>query len=425
MNIAALQATLRQFAADRHWQPFQTPKNLAMALVVEAAELVEIFQWMTAEQSQLAHRDAAVKQHIGEEIADVLVYLLQIADHNHIDVQRAVEAKLVLNARKYPPARPVAALPPPPVSVAAEAPALASAPVLGRTHVLLDFENVQPDADALRALVPDLAQVWLFHGPQQKDPGKRLAGLPVTLVPISKTGKNALDFHLTFYVGYIMSRHPDDKIVVVANDRGYEPMLMHARTMGFDVRLQTHVPAKRTAAAKRAPAAKKAAPARKTPAAKKAAPHTKAPAEKAAPTVAVKASAAAPAPVKPMAAKKVAAKRAPAEPVAAKKAVARKVPAKALPKTAAKPAVVKPVAAPAPPPVAGVAAKPQVRPQKLLENLRKMGEQRPTSRAPLVRVLQSYMGTGATLAAAEAALEQLAAAGFLTVTPAGRVRYAL
>lgn len=408
MNIAALQATLRQFAADRHWQPFQTPKNLAMALVVEAAELVEIFQWMTAEQSQLAHRDAAVKQHIGEEIADVLVYLLQIADHSHIDVQRAVDAKLVLNARKYPPSRPVAALPPPPVSVAAEV----ATPPLGRTHVLLDFENVQPDAEALRALVPDLAQVWLFHGPQQKDPGKRLAGLPVTLVPISKTGKNALDFHLTFYVGYIMSRHPDDKIVVVANDRGYEPMLMHARTMGFDVRLQTHVPAKRTAAAK------KPAPARKQPAAKAVAPPAAAPAAKAPTRTRAKAGAAAPAPAKPVAAKKAVGVKPPPKPVAAKKVVARKVAVKAVAKVApAKPA--------APAPAASTGIKPQVKPQKLLENLRKMGEQRPTSRAPLVRVLQSYMGSGATLAAVEAALEQLAAAGFLTVTPAGRVRYAL
>ena len=418
MNIAALQATLRQFAADRHWQPFQTPKNMAMALVVEAAELVEIFQWMTAEQSQLAHRDAAVKQHIGEEIADVLVYLLQIADHSHIDVQRAVDAKLVLNARKYPPVRPVTALPPP-VSVTTEAPA--SAPVLGRTHVLLDFENVQPDADALRALVPDLAQVWLFHGPQQKDPGKRLAGLPVTLVPISKTGKNALDFHLTFYVGYIMSRHPDDKIVVVANDRGYEPMLMHARTMGFDVRLQTHVPAKRTAAAKRAPAAKKAAPARKVPAAKPVAPPVPAPAAKVPTRTRAKAGAAAPAPVKPVAAKKAVVVKPAPKPVVAKKVVARKAAVKMVTKVAA----VKPAAAPAPAPAAGTGIKPQVKPQKLLENLRKMGEQRPTSRAPLVRVLQSYMGTGATLAAAEVALDQLAAAGFLTVTPAGRVRYAL
>jgi NTP pyrophosphatase (non-canonical NTP hydrolase) len=422
MNIAALQATLRQFAADRHWQPFQTPKNLAMALVVEAAELVEIFQWMTAEQSQLAHRDAAVKQHIGEEIADVLVYLLQIADHNHIDVQRAVDAKLVLNARKYPPVRPAAALQPAPVSADAEA--QASPPVLGRTHVLLDFENVQPDAQALRALVPDLAQVWLFHGPQQKDPGKRLAGLPVTLVPISKTGKNALDFHLTFYVGYIMSRHPDDKIVVVANDRGYEPMLMHARSMGFDVRLQTHVPAKRTAAAKRAPAAKKVAPARKMPAAKPVAPPVPAPAAKAPTRTRAKAGAAAPTPVKPVAAKNAVVEK----PVTAKKVVARKAAVKKV--AAAKPAVAPApavAAAPRPPvkPQEQPQVKPQVKPQKLLENLRKMGEQRPTSRAPLVRVLQSYMGSGATLAAAEVALDQLAAAGFLTVTPAGRVRYAL
>lgn len=419
MNIAALQVTLRQFAADRHWQPFQTPKNLAMALVVEAAELVEIFQWMTAEQSQLAHRDAAVKQHIGEEIADVLVYLLQIADHNHIDVPRAVDAKLVLNARKYPPkhppSRPVAALPPLPVDAATVA------PPPSRTHVLLDFENVQPDADALRALAPDLAQVWLFHGPQQKDPGKRLAGLPVTLVPISKTGKNALDFHLTFYVGYIMSRHPDDKIVVVANDRGYEPMLMHARTMGFDVRLQTHVPAKRTAAAKRALAAKTVAPTRKPPVAKPVSPHAAAPAVKAPTRTRAKAGAAAPAPVKPAAAKKAVVAKPLPKPVAAKKGVARKVAAK----TATKVPVAQPAAAPALAAAAGTAVKPQVKPQKLLENLRKMGEQRPTSRAPLVRVLQSYMGTGATLAAAEAALEQLAAAGFLTVTPAGRVRYAL
>lgn len=417
MNIAALQATLRQFAADRQWRPFQTPKNLAMALVVEAAELVEIFQWMTAEQSQEVHRDAAVKQHIGEEIADVLVYLLQIADHSHVDLQRAVEAKLVLNARKYPPVHPALK---PPSSLAA---ALPAAPA-GRTHVLLDFENVQPDAEALCALVPDLAQVWLFHGPHQKDPGKRLAGLPVTLVPISKTGKNALDFHLTFYVGYIASHHPDDKIVVVANDRGYEPMLMHARTMGFDVRLQTHVPPARAPAAKRAPratAAGKPAPARKAPAAKTVAPPPAPPAVKTPPKVAVKAVAvkAAPLAAKKVPAKKVASKPAPASAAPAKPVAARKVSAKTVPKAAA----ARPVVAPAP--AARAAVAPPVKPQKLLENLRKMGDQRPTSRAPLLRVLQSYLGTGASLATAAEALEQLAAAGFLTVTPAGRVRYQL
>ncbi len=66
MNLTALQTELRQFAADRHWQPFQTPKNLAMALVVEAAELAEIFQWMTPEHSQHTHQERATHQHNGQ-----------------------------------------------------------------------------------------------------------------------------------------------------------------------------------------------------------------------------------------------------------------------------------------------------------------------------------------------------------------------
>ncbi len=117
MNLTALQAELRQFAADRNWQPFQTPKNLAMALMVEAAELAEIFQWMTPEQSQAAHQDSAVHQHIGQEIADVLVYLVQIADHCQINLPQAVADKLVLNAGKYPPAGVEAAAGAPPLSV--------------------------------------------------------------------------------------------------------------------------------------------------------------------------------------------------------------------------------------------------------------------------------------------------------------------
>lgn len=86
MNIANLQATLRKFAAERDWQLFHTPKNLATALMVEAAELVEVFQWMTPEESREAHLDAVSKQRIGEEIADVLLYLLQVADHTQVNV---------------------------------------------------------------------------------------------------------------------------------------------------------------------------------------------------------------------------------------------------------------------------------------------------------------------------------------------------
>lgn len=116
MNLTHLQAELRQFAADRNWHPFQTPKNLAMALMVETAELAEIFQWMTAEQSQAAHQDALIRQHIGQEIADVLIYLVQIADHCQIDLSQAVADKLVLNGRKYPPAGVAAASDAPPLA---------------------------------------------------------------------------------------------------------------------------------------------------------------------------------------------------------------------------------------------------------------------------------------------------------------------
>ncbi|PZP27898.1 MAG: nucleotide pyrophosphohydrolase [Roseateles depolymerans] len=101
MNIPELQARLRRFAAERDWQPYQTPKNLAMAMTVEAAELLEIFQWLTPEQSLAL--DEAQRTHLGEELSDVLLYLLQIADHSGVDLEAAVERKLQLNALKYPP----------------------------------------------------------------------------------------------------------------------------------------------------------------------------------------------------------------------------------------------------------------------------------------------------------------------------------
>lgn len=100
MDIVDLQLRLRAFAQARDWEPFLTPKNLAMALVVEAAELVEIFQWKTAEESLAL--DEPTREHLGEEISDVLMYLLQIADRSGVDVASAVERKLRLNAVKYP-----------------------------------------------------------------------------------------------------------------------------------------------------------------------------------------------------------------------------------------------------------------------------------------------------------------------------------
>lgn len=105
MDLGELQAELRHFAAERDWQPFHTPKNLTMALMVEAAELAEIFQWQTPDESQLAHEDAETQQRIGDEVADVLLYLLQVADHCKIDLPQAVRGKLAKNAVKYPAKR--------------------------------------------------------------------------------------------------------------------------------------------------------------------------------------------------------------------------------------------------------------------------------------------------------------------------------
>jgi NTP pyrophosphatase (non-canonical NTP hydrolase) len=102
MDIPALQQTLRDFAAARQWQPFHTPKNLSTALMVEAAELAEIFQWMTPEQSQAAQLDPATRERIADEVADVLLYLLQVADHCAIDMEGAVASKLAKNAIKHP-----------------------------------------------------------------------------------------------------------------------------------------------------------------------------------------------------------------------------------------------------------------------------------------------------------------------------------
>ena len=106
MDLSALQATLRQFAVDRAWQPFHNPKNLAMALMVEAAELTEIFQWMTPDEAARTRDTPTVQQHLGEEMADVLLYLLQLADHTGIDLERAVADKLIKNAQKHPPLPP-------------------------------------------------------------------------------------------------------------------------------------------------------------------------------------------------------------------------------------------------------------------------------------------------------------------------------
>ena len=102
-TLRALQQRVAAFAAAREWEPFHSPKNLAMALSVEAAELVEEFQWLTEEQSRTL--DAERRDRVRLELADVFIYLLRIADKLGVDLVAAANDKIVLNEKKYPAER--------------------------------------------------------------------------------------------------------------------------------------------------------------------------------------------------------------------------------------------------------------------------------------------------------------------------------
>ena len=99
-RLVKLRDELRQFAAERNWEQFHTPKNLAIALSVEAAELLEHFQWLTPDESQRlpAHKFSAIRL----EMADVLLYLVRLADRLGIDLAASAFDKIAINANKYP-----------------------------------------------------------------------------------------------------------------------------------------------------------------------------------------------------------------------------------------------------------------------------------------------------------------------------------
>ena len=262
-----------------------------------------------------------------------------------------------------------------------------------KTHVLVDWENVQPNEAECRALVPDATDVWLFHGPNQKNVGRSYATFAdrVTEVRIARTGKNALDFHLSFYVGYLAAKDPESHLVVVSNDKGYGPMLDHAKELGF-VASQSGFGGLKVARLTRKPAAKKvvtrqpaakkkaaAAPAARKAAAKKVAPARKQPARKTAP-----APAPPPAPT-----------RAPAAPAA--KAKSPRKPSTAEKKTF----------------------------EQVLAILKKIpAATRPRKRARLLAYLASRVGAESE-ADAEAMLDRLAAEGKIAVDDQWNVSYRL
>jgi len=99
-SLQQLAERLRQFAEERDWEQFHSPKNLSMALLVEVAEIAEHFQWLTEQQSR--NLDADKREEVAHELADTLIYLVRLADQLGVDLLEATERKLVVNETRYP-----------------------------------------------------------------------------------------------------------------------------------------------------------------------------------------------------------------------------------------------------------------------------------------------------------------------------------
>ncbi|MCP4190301.1 MAG: nucleotide pyrophosphohydrolase [Planctomycetaceae bacterium] len=101
-TLHQLRQIVQEFVDERDWQQFHSPKNLTMALAIEAAELMEHFQWLTVEQSRAVRADEQQLAAIGEEMADVMCYLMATANALDLDLSAAVKEKMVKNRLKYP-----------------------------------------------------------------------------------------------------------------------------------------------------------------------------------------------------------------------------------------------------------------------------------------------------------------------------------
>lgn len=101
-TLETLKEIVRQFAAERDWRQFHTPKNLAMSIAIEAAEILEHFQWLDPRHAERENFPPEKLKRIGEECADVLAYLLGLTDRLEIDLASAFQDKMLRNAEKYP-----------------------------------------------------------------------------------------------------------------------------------------------------------------------------------------------------------------------------------------------------------------------------------------------------------------------------------
>jgi NTP pyrophosphatase (non-canonical NTP hydrolase) len=101
-TVAELRQLIADFVAERDWSQFHSPKNVSMALAIEAAELMEHFQWLTTEDSRRLTDEPAKLAEVGEELADVIGYSFALANELGLDVSSAIRAKMIKNAEKYP-----------------------------------------------------------------------------------------------------------------------------------------------------------------------------------------------------------------------------------------------------------------------------------------------------------------------------------
>ena len=101
-TVAELREIMRQFVDERDWQQFHSPKNLSMSMAIEVGELMEHFQWLTVAESNAVAEDRPAVAEIGEEMADVLCYLLGLANRLDVDLSQAVRNKMIKNRQKYP-----------------------------------------------------------------------------------------------------------------------------------------------------------------------------------------------------------------------------------------------------------------------------------------------------------------------------------
>jgi dCTP diphosphatase len=101
-TLSELRKLVADFVAQRDWNQFHSPKNLSMSLAIEAAELMEHFQWLTIDQSRAVAQDSKKLSEVADELADVMCYALALANELQLDVAEVVRGKMIKNAQKYP-----------------------------------------------------------------------------------------------------------------------------------------------------------------------------------------------------------------------------------------------------------------------------------------------------------------------------------